>query len=213
MRELAIKVCGMKNPSNIAGVAVLNPDYMGFILYKGSPRYIEFREVKEIAGTIPSSIMKVAVLVDEPIENAIEIARSRVFDFIQLHGNETVKYCMELSEYADLIKAFRVLDALPRNMHKYESFCKMFILDTAGQMPGGTGLKFDHSILSAYDLETRYLLGGGISACDADYLRQIKTDRMIGVDINSRFELESGIKDINLLRNFITNIRKHYDYN
>lgn len=209
--KIAIKICGMKYPGNISEVASLNPDYLGFILYKGSKRYIDLNKAESIALGLPYSIKKVAVIVDEPLEYAKKIASGRAFDYIQLHGNESADYCREISKYTDVIKAFRISDRLPENLIDYELFCSMFLFDTAAMAIGGTGLKFDHGILETYTHEKPYLIAGGISPEDSGYLKTLKYRRNAGFDLNSRFEVSPGIKNIELLKHFITNIRKSDD--
>jgi phosphoribosylanthranilate isomerase len=212
MREILVKICGMKDPDNIAGVVKLKPHYMGFILYELSPRYVDLATAEILVKNIPHSIKKTAVLVDEPIENAITIAVSGVFDLIQLHGNENPDYCKEISSHIRIIKAFSIIDSLPENLNEYQQFCSMFLFDTAGEKAGGTGKKFNHSILNNYSLNTGFILSGGIAPADSDYIKSISNEKMIGVDLNSRFETEPGIKDLNLLKPFIAKIRD-YDKN
>jgi phosphoribosylanthranilate isomerase len=211
--KIAVKICGMRYPDNVADVASLNPDYLGFILFEGSPRYIKLIEAKHLAQALPSSIRKVAVIVDEPLESAKKIASGGTFDFIQLHGDESPDYCRELSQYTELIKAFRISGKLPENLEAYEPYCKLFLFDTAGSAIGGTGLKFDHRILKSYSLEKGYFVGGGISPDDSDYFKTTKNNRIEGVDLNSRFEFSPGLKNVELLKHFITNIRMQDDNN
>jgi phosphoribosylanthranilate isomerase len=211
VREIKIKVCGMKDSSNIAEVVMLKPHYMGFILYEGSPRYVSIKEADGLVKNIPGSIQKTGVLVNEPLENALGIAQSGVFDLLQLHGNESVDYCKKLSLYIGIIKAFPVSKTLPGNLTDYQPFCAMFLFDTAGQKYGGTGKMFDHSAMNDYSLNTDYILSGGISPCDSTYIKSIHSGKMAGVDLNSRFEIKPGIKDLKLLKNFIENIRTHDD--
>jgi phosphoribosylanthranilate isomerase len=212
MRDLLIKVCGMRDPSNIEAVIKLKPQYLGFILYQGSPRFVSFETARNLAENIPESIIKTAVLVNETLGNAIKIAQSGVFGFIQLHGNESAEYCNELSKHIRIIKAFSVLNKLPSNLPDYQKNCEMFLFDTKGEKAGGTGKKFDHSILIEYSLNTDFILSGGITVNDSDYIRSINNEKMTGVDLNSRFEISPGIKDINLLKSFIDKIRA-YDKN
>jgi phosphoribosylanthranilate isomerase len=207
MREILIKVCGMKDPENIAEVIKLKPNYMGFVLYYRSPRFIDQVKAEDLVKNIPASIVKTAVLVNEPIENAIKIAESGIFDIIQLHGNETPEYCKTLSVYIKIIKAFSVSDTLPENLREYQHYCSMFLFDTAGEKVGGTGKKFNHNLLNNYSSDTNFILSGGISPADAEYIKSIKNEKMIGVDLNSRFETEPGIKNISLLKTFIDKIR------
>jgi phosphoribosylanthranilate isomerase len=209
MRDLLIKVCGMKDPENIKEVVKLNPQYLGFILFDSSPRFVNLLTAEALVKNIPGSIKKTAVLVNEPIENAKKIAQCGVFDLIQLHGNESPEYCKKLSENIWIIKAFSVSDSLPGNLSDYQPYCSMFLFDSVGEKAGGTGKKFDHSILKEYSLNTGFILSGGISPIDADYIKSIFNQKMIGVDLNSRFETEPGIKDPVLLKSFINKLREN----
>jgi phosphoribosylanthranilate isomerase len=212
MRDILIKICGMKDPANIEEVVKLKPQYIGFILYHGSPRFVNLSTAVKLAANIPSSIQKTAVLVNEPVENAVKIAQSRTFDLIQLHGNESARYCSELSKHIRVIKAFSISHTLPSNLDEYQNQCEMFLFDNAGEKAGGSGKKFDHSILKNYSLNTEFILSGGINADDSDYIKSVKNEKMSGVDLNSRFEISPGIKDIKLLKSFIEKIRA-YDKN
>jgi phosphoribosylanthranilate isomerase len=212
MSEILIKICGMKDPENIAEVVKLKPHIMGFILYERSPRFVDLATAENLVKYIPRSIKKTAVIVNEPIKNAITIARSGVFDLIQLHGNETPEYCKNLSGYIKIIKAFAVSETLPENMIEYQQYCSMYLFDAAGEKAGGTGKKFNHDLLKDYSLNTNFILSGGISPDDSEYIKSIYNEKMIGVDLNSRFETEPGIKEVNLLKQFIEKIRD-YDKN
>jgi len=211
MNEIKIKICGMKDPDNIANVIMLKPDYMGFILYKPSPRYVSLEKAGELVKEIPPLIQKTGVIVNEPIERAVTIATTRIFDILQLHGDESPDYCRRLSEHIRIIKAFRISKTLPENMEDYQPFCSMFLFDTAGRDFGGTGKKFDHHILDGYTLNTEYFLSGGISINDSNHLKSIYPPKMAGVDLNSRFEVSAGIKNISMLKNFIENLRTNDD--
>jgi phosphoribosylanthranilate isomerase len=213
MSDLQIKVCGMKEPRNILDVAMLKPEYMGFILYRHSERHISLKDVIKVSGEIPEGIMKVGVIVNEPVENAKKIARSRVFDLLQLHGNESAGYCRDLSGVIKIIKAFSIAGSLPEKLPEYQAYCSMFIFDAAGAGFGGNGKKFDHGILQNYSLDTPYLLSGGISPDDSGYIMTLKNYRMSGVDLNSRFESQPGVKNIELLKKFIKNIRGYDEQN
>jgi phosphoribosylanthranilate isomerase len=211
--KLMIKVCGLKDPSNIREVVQLKPDFLGFVLYPGSPRYICLENIVPIIKSIPTSIKKVGVIVNEPIENALKIAGSGTFDFLQLHGNETIDYCYTLSSKISIIKAFPIFNILPSDLEDYQEFCEMFLFDTAAIGHGGSGKKFDHKILTKYSLDKRFILSGGISPADSDYIKSIEKDNLIAVDLNSRFESEPGIKDIALLKYFIGKIREYETHN
>jgi phosphoribosylanthranilate isomerase len=209
MKKIQIKICGLKDPANIEEVILLNPDYIGFILYRNSSRYVSFEKTRKITENILSPVKKVGVLVNEPFKNALKIAESRAFDLLQLHGNESVEYCKELSSGIGIIKAFSISDMLPENLKDYQPYCSLFLFDNAGLNYGGTGKKFDHRILSDYALDTEYILSGGISESDSAYVKSFRAPGMSGVDLNSRFEIKPGIKNIDLLRKFINTLRKN----
>lgn len=198
----------MTDSLNVEEVTRLNPDYLGFILYKGSPRFVDLKTAARLTENIPSTIIKTGVLVNETLENAICIARSGVFDLLQLHGDETPEYCSWLSEEISIMKAFRIADQLPPDLCDYFPFCKLFLFDSAGEKFGGSGKKFNHSLLEEYDSENEFMLGGGISADDHEHLKTVKNKKLAGIDLNSRFEIRPGIKNINLLKEFIEKIRK-----
>jgi phosphoribosylanthranilate isomerase len=208
MARLKIKICGMTEAANIAAVAKLEPDYMGFILYKGSSRYVSLEACLCLVRHIPKKIKKVGVLVNESPGNALEIASSGAFDYLQLHGNESPAYCEELHHHIRLIKSFSVSDRISSEIPDYEPFCSMFIFDSAGEKHGGNGKKFDHSALADYRYRTEFLLSGGISPSDSEYVKSAVIPGMAGVDLNSRFELKPGVKDIQLLKIFMENLRK-----
>lgn len=202
----------MRDPGNIADVILLKPHYMGFILYRDSPRYVSPESTADLLKDIPTEIKKIGVLVNESIDYALSIARSRIFDLLQLHGSESPDYCRILSEHIPVIKAFQIQDRLPDNLTDYQPFCDMFLFDSAGKKFGGTGSKFDHSVLKDYSLSTEYILGGGISPYDADYVKSLNAPLMAGIDLNSRFETALGVKDINILKNFIKKIENDNIY-
>lgn len=206
MSRMLIKICGMKEFSNVSDVAGLNPAYMGFILFQGSPRYVSPYQVAGLTEAIPGSIKKVGVFVNEPLEEAVKIARSRVFDLLQLHGDENPEYCRRLSEYIPVIKAFRIADSMP-DVEAYEASCEFFIFDTRGEGFGGNGTRFNHHLLPDYASGKKYLLAGGISPLDAEIFKTKRYPGMAGFDLNSRFETAPGRKDINLLKSFINTIR------
>lgn len=209
MKKIRIKICGLNDKLNAAKVAELQPDYMGLILYSGSPRYVSMKTVGIIIRNFPCSIQKVGVLVNEPFEEAVTIAQSGFFDLLQLHGNENPDYCRKLSRYIRLIKAFSVSDVLPSDLSNYTEFCEMFLFDTAGAKHGGNGKSFNHKILLNYSFEKEYILSGGISSEQAAYLKTFNSEMFSAVDLNSRFEIRPGIKDIKLLKFFMEKIREN----
>ncbi len=209
IRSLLIKVCGMKFPENIKSVAALQPDLMGFIFYPKSPRYAEPLDV-EMLQSLPTSIKKVGVFVNEDLERILTLVFKYKFDGVQLHGTENKDICQKLKETGLIvIKAFPISDASNFKVTAtYEGVCDYFLFDTKTEAYGGSGIKFDWTILDEYKGEMPFLLSGGISADDAETILKINHPKMSGIDLNSKFELKPGEKNIELLRSFLKEIRK-----
>lgn len=204
---MKIKVCGMTNNRNIREIALLHPDYMGFVFYGGSPRDITGKIGELELSAIPASIKKVAVLVDQPAGKAADTIKRYGFDAVQLHGDEEPAYCKNLMPVCEVIKAFRIDESLPENLDRYSGNCHLFLFDAKGRNRGGNGIKFNHDILKAYTLDTPFILSGGIGDNDLPYLKSIDFKQMAGIDLNSRFEISPGYKSLLSLKAFITKIR------
>ena len=199
-----IKVCGMRDAENIREVEALGIDLMGFIFWPKSCRY-----VVERPAYLPTKCKRVGVFVDEDIEQVKRIADEYALDFIQLHGHENPDYCAQLKGM-HLIKAISVSGRDDIATYKaYEGLVDYFLFDTKCPSVGGSGQQFDWSVLSAYDGDTPFLLSGGIGPHDAPRLRQafaldgFPVEKCVGIDLNSRFELSPGLKDVNKLKEFI----------
>ncbi len=207
MTKVKIKVCGMKQATNIAAVADLHPDYMGFIFYPKSPRYVNDVSA-ELVKYIPSSIKTVGVFVNEDLE----VVKSRVLKHnlkaVQLHGNEDAGYCNALNEIGvEVIKAFGIDDHFDFNqLEAYSASVDYFLFDTQTPAHGGSGKVFDWRLLENYKLNKPYFLSGGIEVTHAETILKIEDDRLFAVDINSKFELEPGMKDVNKLKEFFNEL-------
>jgi phosphoribosylanthranilate isomerase len=206
---MKIKVCGMRNPDNITELAKLSIDYMGLIFYPKSPRYIGELN-PQILDILPSHIDKIGVFVDEELDTVLEQIEKYGFILVQLHGQESPQYCREcwnLSN-AGVIKAFNISSVDDFEQTKtYEGICNYFLFDTKTSQHGGSGQKFDWSILEAYTGNTPFFLSGGISSDDVEAIKKIEHPRLYGIDINSRFEIEPGSKKIELIDKFIKELR------
>lgn len=207
---MKVKVCGMKHPDNIENLSLLPVDYMGFIFYPKSLRYVGELSPKLIHSST-TYMMKVGVFVNENQENLFNIVEKYDLNAIQLHGNETQMYCKNIVKNfpkINVIKAFSILGVNDLNLTKeYEEFCDFFLFDTKSQQYGGTGKKFDWSILNSYKGEKRFFLSGGISIEDVEKIKEIQHPKLYGLDINSNFEIEPGRKDIELVKQFIQQIK------
>ena len=193
MNAEVIKVCGMREAENIRAVEALGIDWMGFIFWKASRRYV---------GDRPSYL---------PTVDDIRLQVSTFgLDVIQLHGHETPAFVQQLREALPLtiVKALNVStpDDL-RQAEPYEGIADALLFDTRTPLPGGSGQQFDWSILADYRGKTPFLLSGGIGPGDADRLRQFHHPRCMGIDLNSRFETEPAVKDVEALAQFLRTLR------
>ena len=193
----------MRNAENIRKVEAMGIDLMGFIFWPKSKRY-----VSERPSYLPTNCKRVGVFVDEDIEQVKRIADEYELDFIQLHGHESPEY-IRLLDNRKIIKAFNIAATGDFALTEaYEGVADYFLFDTKGKSIGGNGEKFDWSLLSAYDGNTPFLISGGIGPDDADLLKTFHHPRCIGIDLNSRFEITPGIKDIDALRIFLNELSR-----
>ena len=203
MNRPLIKVCGMRDPANIREVEALGIDWMGFICWKGSKRY-----VPERPSYMPTKAKRVGVFVDAPLEEILQHIYDFGFDLIQLHGHESPDFCRTLrascGDTIGIIKAFSVANSEDLAVTKdYENQVDYFLFDTRSSLPGGSGQQFDWNILDAYEASVPFLLSGGIGPEDASRLRSFNHPRCMGFDLNSRFETAPAHKDISLLSLFL----------
>lgn len=202
-----IKVCGMRDAENIREVEALGIDMTGFIFWPKSKRY-----VSEKPEYLPVCCKRVGVFVDESIEQIKHIADDYALNIIQLHGSESPDSARHLRSVCGdgiaTIKAFNIATIEDLDATKpYEGIVDYFLFDTKGQSVGGNGEKFDWSVLDSYDGKTPFLLSGGIGPDDAERAKEFHHPKCIGIDLNSRFEISPGLKDVNKLREFIKKIR------
>jgi phosphoribosylanthranilate isomerase len=207
---MKIKVCGMRNQSNIEDLVKLKPDYIGFIFYPKSKRFIGEQIPIEIQALIPVYIQKVGVFVDEPFDNLLEKFRNNKLDMIQLHGSELPDYCKRLKRLdIPVIKVFSIdSDFDFETVKPYNLYCDYYLFDTASDLRGGSGLKFDWKKLDQYKEDKPFFLSGGIQLKDINDIKDLKHNELYAIDVNSKFEIEPGIKDIPKLKTFIEEIRK-----
>ena len=210
MNKLKIKICGMKFAANIAAVASLQPDYLGFIFYGQSPRFISDVSA-ELIKYIPSEIKTVGVFVNEDLEVVKKKVNLYQLKAVQLHGNEAPGYCADLKSTLggiEVIKAFGVDEEFDFSiLDGYNDVVDYFLFDTKTKAHGGSGKTFDWKILENYELNKAYFLSGGIDLEHAAAIKQIEDSRLYALDINSRFEVEPGVKDVEKVKAFITAIK------
>lgn len=207
---MRIKVCGMKNPENIQQLAQLPIDFMGLIFYSKSPRYVAELN-PEYLSNLPSHIKKVGVFVNAELQEVENRVKEYSLDYVQLHGKETVEYIKELRikiPNLKIIKAFSIAEIQDiEKTGEYEEVCDYLLFDTKTPQHGGSGKKFDWTILNNYQGETPFFLSGGISAEDTEEIQKIQHEKLYALDLNSKFELEPGFKDIAIVKEFVKQIK------
>ena len=226
----------MRDADNVRQVAQLGVDMMGFIFYPKSPRYFEGlgqREDFPLPRTdADETVERVGVFVNDTFEN-IELQTLRLgLDAVQLHGDESPDFCKMFQKLHEefllthlkpwleeqgievktkpfkLMKAISVSSAQDILKYKeYEGAVDGFLFDTKCKAYGGSGEQFDWSVLEAYDGDVPFLLSGGIGPEDAERVRNFHHPMCVGIDLNSKFEVEPGLKDVGKLREFISQIR------
>ncbi len=206
---IKIKVCGMKYPDNIAAVTSLGIDYVGFIFYDQSKRYVG-NENKQYIESL-NSPTKVGVFVNTSIPEILVKTEEFRLNAIQLHGNESADFCHKLKQQSSaiIIKAFGIdINFDWGQLDPYVGVVDYFLFDTKSSSYGGTGIQFDWSLLDRYTLNTPYFLSGGVDAKNIKTALEKKDPRLYALDLNSKFEVEPGLKDINLLTHSINSIKK-----
>ena len=191
----------MKYPENIIEVSEILPDFLGFIFWEKSSRYFD-GEIPEI----PKSIKKVGVFVDATLEEIGFKIKKYDLDVIQLHGNENPEFCEKLKkDNIEIIKVFSINDDFDFSLLKpFESVCDYFLFDTKGKLPGGNGIIFNWQILKQYKLTKPFFLSGGIGLDEIENIKKLNLP-IYAIDVNSKFEIEPGLKNIELLKNFKIN--------
>jgi phosphoribosylanthranilate isomerase len=207
--SMKVKVCGLRNRENIREVVACKPDFLGFIFYPSSPRYVGENMDPRLLRSIPPYIYKVGVFVNEQIDTMISLVTRYSLDFVQLHGNEEPAVLATLkSKRIGTIKSFQVSENF--DFHTVEPFLPLsdfFLFDTQSEWYGGSGIKFNWSIMEKYNLTKPFFLSGGISFEDIANITALRNPLYYGVDINSRFETSQGLKDVFMVGEFIKSLK------
>lgn len=194
----------MKYADNVADVAALPINWIGFIFYEKSQRF-----VSELPNIVLPHTQKIGVFVNEKIEIVLQKAEQFQLDKLQLHGNESPQYCAELVRNYPIIKAFSVDDSFDfEQTRPYLPYCSYFLFDTKGKNYGGNGVKFNWNKLQEYHFEVPFLLSGGITPEDAAAVQEFKHKQLAGIDLNSGFEIAPAQKDAQKLKDFLSNFER-----
>lgn len=212
----------MRDADNIREISALGVDMIGLIFYPPSPRYVQ--QFSSGAGIIPDyapdmgkTPLRVGVFVDDMPQNIVTRVYNYKLDYIQLHGNEPRETLENLRTTIDpdikpkikIIKAISVSSA--EDIKKYKEYvgaADLFLFDTKCKTVGGSGEQFDWQVLQAYDGDVSFLLSGGIGPDDAERVKNFHHPKCIGIDLNSKFEIEPALKDVEKLKQFLVKVKK-----
>jgi len=204
-----IKVCGMRDAKNIAALSELPIDYMGFILYPKSQRYV-FKTQDAIRSVLPENVKKTAVSVNLSANLLIDIVSKFKFQAVQVHGKESAEYCNSLRKALPKVTIFKAVGVDAQfdfnSLTDYRNEIDFFLFDTKSDVHGGTGKKFSWHVLNNYNLDKPFFLSGGIGLEDAETLKLFNHPECVGFDINSRFEISPALKNIELVKDFVEKI-------
>lgn len=220
MQKMLVKICGMRDPDNIRQVLTLTPDFMGFIFYPRSPRYVTDEYAPFIQNINFGTTKKIGVFVNGSVDEVMNTVVRFGLDGVQLHGNEPAEECERLKrEGLIVLKALGVKSGESNDTRLdlertqvYQSVCDYLLFDTQTPKYGGTGMKFDWSVLCDYKGETPYLLSGGISEDDVEdvkkLMKKLESAQLVGVDLNSKFEISPAMKDEKRLKTMLDRLRQ-----
>ncbi len=201
-----IKVCGITELKQLQQLEGLDMDFAGMIFYKESPRYIGNKLSAKEVKKADFDLKKTGVFVNPELIDVLDAIDEYGLEVVQLHGDENPEMCDDLSTEVEVIKAFRVTDDtdIDEMVAEYDAVCDYYLFDTGGlkETLGGTGKQFDWTILNKAKIEKPFFLSGGIGVEDVAKIKAFKHPDFFGVDINSRFETEPGVKDMAKLLQF-----------
>jgi phosphoribosylanthranilate isomerase len=204
---MRIKVCGMTQPEQVEQLAGMGVSFAGFIFYPKSPRYV-FKNMTTTQIRKENSINKVGVFVNASIEEVLHMVDECRLHMVQLHGDESPKFCEKIADYVSVVKAFRLSenDSVEWMIRPYMEVCDMFMFDTMGAGYGGTGKKFDWNVLKQETIGKPFFLSGGIEPGDEERLNEFANEpvakALFAIDVNSKFETSPGVKDMSKLKEF-----------
>lgn len=205
---MRVKVCGMTQRNQVDQLPDLGATFAGFIFYPKSPRYV-FRHMTSSQLKRINSINKVGVFVNASVEEVLLMVDECRLHMVQLHGDESPKYCERISNYVSVVKAFRLSDddSIKWMTDPFMDVSDMFMFDTTGAGYGGTGKKFDWNMLKGHDIGKPFFLSGGIQPDDIHALKEFAAEpvakELFAIDINSKFESSPGVKEMDKVGKFI----------
>lgn len=211
---MRIKVCGMTDLQQMHQLGTMGVEFAGMIFYHKSPRFVLKHLNGEMVKRAKLKVYKVGVFVNASYDEILNHVENFGLDMVQLHGDETPRFCEKVSDYIQTIKAFRIGEDenIPWKVKDYYESCDMYLFDTLGAGYGGTGKKFNWEMLKEAAINKPYFLSGGIEPGDAAAIKLFAKDEaawnLFALDVNSKFEVSPGVKDMGLVRSFVEEVRK-----
>jgi phosphoribosylanthranilate isomerase len=209
---MRVKVCGMTQLDQVKKLDEMGVDFAGLIFYPKSPRYAGRSISGDQLKKSKLRIGKVGVFVNAPYEQMMRTVDEYGLDMVQLHGDETPRTCEQIANYVTVVKVFRLSEHDPIDwiIKSFEESCDMFMFDTLGAGYGGTGKKFNWDLLKTASIEKLFFLSGGIEAGDTEKLKSFFEEevskKLFSIDINSRFEIHAGVKDLSKIKSFLESL-------
>ncbi len=205
--KIKIKICGLKDPENTRDVLSLRPDYIGFIFYPASKRFVGSHLDAGWTARLEGA-NKTGVFVNADEEQVTHYVGQYGFQAVQLHGNEDPAYCARLRATGiTVIKAFGIDERFDwGRLGEYDNTADYYLFDTHSKQHGGTGMRFDWKLLEGYTFEKPFFLSGGIGPENIQAALKLSDNRLYALDLNSKFETAPGIKDIERLKQTLQTI-------
>lgn len=210
--RVRVKVCGMTDATQVRQLDEMGVEFAGFIFYPRSPRYVHKHMTAEDIRKIRSRINKVGVFVNAGVDEVLNTVDKCGLYLVQLHGDESPKVCEKIADYITVVKAFRLADDdnVLWKIKDYQDIVDMFLFDTEGVGYGGTGKKFNWDMLKGLNIRKPFFLSGGITPGDAEALKEFQQQAvakdLFAIDINSKFELVPGVKDMEKVKKFVSEL-------
>jgi phosphoribosylanthranilate isomerase len=209
---MRVKVCGVTEAEQLHQLPSAGVSFAGFIFYPKSPRYV-LRHMTTSQVKKENAINKVGVFVNASVDEVLQMVDECRLHMVQLHGDETPKFCEKIADYISVVKAFRFseTDNIGYRIQEYMPYCDMFMFDTEGVGYGGTGKKLNLEKLNGVTVGKPYFLSGMIEPGDAPALNEFsklpEAKALFAIDLASMFESSTGIKDMELIKNFTQQLK------
>lgn len=210
---MRIKVCGMTDLQQMHQLGQMGVEFAGMIFYHKSPRFVLKHLSGEMVKRAKLKVYKVGVFVNASYDEILNHVENFGLDMVQLHGDETPRFCEQVSNYIQTIKAFRIGEDenISWKVKDYYDSCDMYLFDTLGAGYGGTGKKFNWEMLKEAAINKPYFLSGGIEPGDAaaikTFVNEEAAKNLFALDVNSKFEVSPGVKNMGLVRSFVEEVR------